>query len=134
MKISTKGRYALRALVDLAEYSDKIEGLVPLREIAKRQNMSEKYLENLFSILKNRGILGSRRGAKGGYYLNKTPEQITALEIINAIEGQVSVVECCISEKFCNRKDTCKTIQLWKRINDKVCSELNQTCLQKLMY
>jgi Rrf2 family protein len=134
MKISTKGRYALRALVDLAEFSEKIKKHVPLKEIAKRQNMSEKYLESLFAIMKSAGIIGSRRGAKGGYYLVKTPRETTALEVINAIEGPVSVVECCTSEQFCDRIDSCKTIRLWKKVNNQVLNELKKTYIQDLMY
>lgn len=134
MKISTKGRYALRALVDLAEFSEKLKKHVPLKEIAKRQNMSEKYLESLFAILKSSGIVRSRRGAKGGYYLVKNPREITALEVINAIEGPISVVECCTSERFCDRIDSCKTIRLWKRVNHRVLTELKKTYLRDLMY
>ncbi len=133
MKISTKGRYALRALVDLAEFSDKMNKYVSLTEIAKRQNMSKKYLENLFSTLKNRGIVRSQRGTQGGYHLAQSPQEITALDIINAIEGPVSFVDCCISDKFCKRTKNCKTIKLWKKINNKIVSELDKTSLKDLM-
>ena len=116
------------------KFSEKINKHVPLREIAKRQSMSEKYLESLFAILKSTGIIGSRRGAKGGYYLIKSPGEITALEVINAIEGPVSVVDCCISEQFCDRIDSCKTIRLWKKVNRQVLNELKKTFIQDLMY
>ena len=132
MKISTKGRYALRALVELAEYSKKIKKHVPLKELAKRQDMSEKYLENIFTSLKNNGIVNSLRGAGGGYYLSKEPDKITALDVINAIEGPISVVDCCTSKKFCNNSNKCKTIKLWEKINTKVVEELKKTVLTDL--
>lgn len=133
MKISTKGRYALRALVDLAEITEKEKRHIPLKDIAKRQKMSEKYLENLFLVLKNACIIGSRRGAQGGYYLIKNPQDITALEVINAIEGPVSLVRCCTSESSCSRHNTCKTIKLWKKINQDMIFELKNTCIKDLM-
>ena len=133
MKISTKGRYALRAIVELAEYSEKIKKHVPLKELAKRQNMSEKYLENIFTSLKNNGIVKSLRGARGGYYLSKEPDKITALDVINAIEGPISVVDCCTSKKFCSNSNKCKTIKLWEKINTKVMEELKKTVLTDLI-
>ena len=133
MKISTKGRYALRALVDLAVTSKRTNSHVPLKDIAKRQGMSDKYLENLFSILKNSGIIGSKRGAQGGYYLMQKPGKITALEVIEAIEGPVAIVECCVSKRACNKRQQCKTITLWKKINSRVLEELQKTKLRDLM-
>jgi Rrf2 family protein len=133
MKISTKGRYALRALVELAEYSEKVKKHIPLKELAKRQNMSEKYLENIFTSLRNNGIVTSLRGAGGGYYLSKGPDKISALDVINAIEGPISVVDCCTSKQFCSNRSKCKTIKLWKKINTKVMDELKKTVLSDLI-
>ncbi len=133
IRISTKGRYALRALVDLAELTSEGRVSVPLKEIAKRQSISTKYLEALFNILKSAGIIKSLRGAKGGYTLGRRADQITAMEVIESIEGPVAFVDCCTEDAVCERTPTCKTIHLWKAINDSILDKLKSHTLQSLI-
>jgi Rrf2 family cysteine metabolism transcriptional repressor len=133
MKISTKGRYGLRALVDLASLLNKKKKYVSLREIAERQDISIKYLESLFNILKNAKIISSKRGAKGGYYLSRPPSKITALEVIECIEGPISVVACIKEKSKCKAQRSCKTLPLWKRVNKKIEAELKSTTIKDLM-
>ena len=92
MKLSTKGRYGLRAIVDLASNSQ--DGAVCISSIAQRQNLSESYLEQLMSLLRKAGIIESVRGAGGGYRLARPPEQISVGEILRALEGNLNLVEC----------------------------------------
>jgi Rrf2 family protein len=133
MKLSTKGRYALRSLIDLAHYQETGEKTVSLKEIARRQEISVKYLEAIFTVLKNVGILKSKRGANGGYYLARLPQKINALEVVEAIEGPISIVECCINKTYCDKTATCKTIKLWKETNDQITGKLKSCSVQDLM-
>ncbi|MBF0430033.1 MAG: Rrf2 family transcriptional regulator [Fibrobacteria bacterium] len=136
MKFSTKGRYALRALVDLAECSESqgnVKKNVTIKEIAERQDISIKYLEALFHTLKSAGIIKSRRGAQGGYILARPPAKISAFEVEKAIEGPISVVECCTSKNFCGRSKKCKTKNLWNEINESIISILKKTTVADLL-
>lgn len=92
MLVSTKGRYALRVIVDLAEHAS--EGRIPLRQIADRQGISEKYLENILSTLVRHGILSGLRGKGGGYCLTREPDQFTVGEVLRLTEGSLSPVSC----------------------------------------
>ena len=122
MNISTKGQYGLEALLDLAIHSDG--ELVNIKSIAERQGISEKYLEQIFGVLKRSGILSSTRGALGGYRLVESPENITVRQILNALEGPLSPVDCVVEgkESNCQRFDFCVTRRFWGRIME----ELNQ--------
>ena len=132
MKLSTRGRYGLRALIDLAVLLKKNK-CVSIREVAVRQGLSAKYLEALFNVLKNAGIVQSYRGAKGGYFLRRPPNKITALEVLESIEGPISIVSCCIEKEYCNLTGKCKTFPLWKRINQKIIAELKSKTIKDLM-
>jgi Rrf2 family cysteine metabolism transcriptional repressor len=116
MNISTKGRYGLRAVLDLAtNYHDKP---IVLSSIAERQQLSEGYLEQLMVPMKKAGIINSARGAQGGYYLARDPRDITVGEVFRALEGPLALV-ACISEKngeYCQRKDACGSAFIWEEI------------------
>ncbi|MFW6238934.1 MAG: RrF2 family transcriptional regulator [Halanaerobiales bacterium] len=121
MKISTQGRYGLRALVDLAKNNNS--GAIPLREISERQDISERYLEQLFAKLRKSGIVRSVRGAHGGYLLNKPLAEITAGDVIRILEGTLAPVECVDEAgENCQRNKKCVTHEIWselkKLIND----------------
>lgn len=116
MNISTKGQYGLEALLDLAVHGDG--GHINIKSIAERQNLSEKYLEQIFSVLKRNGIVTSIRGAQGGYALAKRPEDITVREVLNALEGPLSPVACVVEGQHtsCDRYDFCVTRTFWSKI------------------
>ena len=130
MKISTKGRYALRLMIDLA-----LEGQgapVALRDVAKRQEISEKYLEQLVAPLTRAGLLKSVRGASGGYLLTKAPEEYTTGEILRAQEGSLAPVDCADGAP-CERQNRCATAPLWRRIAQAVDEVVDNTTLQDLV-
>lgn len=120
MKLSTKGRYGLRAMVDLAVHSE--EEPVSISSIAARQNISESYLEQLLAKLKKAGLVTSVRGAGGGYIPSKSAEEISAGDVLRALEGSLDPVDCpgLTEEKGCGGADVCVTKYVWKRINDSI--------------
>lgn len=119
LKISTQGRYGLRALVDLAENEN--DGAIPLREISERQKISERYLEQLFAKLRKAGLVKSVRGAHGGYMLNRDPEEITVGDVIITLEGSIAPVECTkAGEGSCEMLPQCATHEVWVKIKDKI--------------
>ncbi|MCL2046210.1 MAG: Rrf2 family transcriptional regulator [Oscillospiraceae bacterium] len=112
MKISTKGRYALRMMIDIAENDTKER--VTIKEISERQGISIKYLEQIVQSLTRAGMLRGERGYGGGYMLTKTPDQYTIGGILRAIEGNLAPVACLDSEKnYCQRSEQCKTLDFW---------------------
>jgi Rrf2 family transcriptional regulator, cysteine metabolism repressor len=116
MWISTRGQYGLRALVELAATPDKP---TPVAQIAKAQGISEAYLEHILSEMRRGGLVKSLRGATGGYVLHKPATQITALEVIVLLEGDVAPVDCIHSQTGCNI-NTCGTHSLWERVDSVV--------------
>jgi len=118
MRVSTKGRYGLRALVDLAEH--ETGKAIPIREISERQNISEQYLEQLFATLRKAKLVKSVRGAHGGYMLNHEPEDITVADIITTLEGPIAPVDCVIEDDFCNYVDKCVIHGLWAELADAI--------------
>lgn len=113
MKISTKGRYALRMMIDLAEHSD--DGYVALKDIAQRQSISKKYLEQIVPMLNRAGLVRTNRGYQGGYALSKTPERYTVGEILRVTEGDLSPVACMTpGNNDCPRKAECRTLPIWE--------------------
>ncbi len=113
MKISTKGRYAIRVMLDLAEHNTG--AFIPLMDIAERQEISEKYLEAIVSVLSKSGFVQSLRGKGGGYRLTRTPEQYTAGSILKAVEGSLAPVSCLDSAvNTCPRAADCKTLKMWE--------------------
>lgn len=114
--ISTKARYALRVMIDLAQHQEN--GYVPLKEIAERQGISEKYLEIILKALVKGKILKGLRGKGGGYILTRQPEEYTIGEIIELTEGPLAPVACLMPDaESCQRADTCITLPLWKKYN-----------------
>jgi Rrf2 family protein len=132
MKISTKGRYALRLMIDLALY--EVEGYVKIKDIAKRQDLSDKYLEQIITILSRAGYVKSVRGASGGYKLSMAPSEYTVGMILRLTEGSLSPVSC-LDEKDadCDRYDNCATIELWKRLNDAINNVVDHMTLADLL-
>lgn len=116
MKVSTKGRYGLRLMVDLAIHRE--EGLVPLKEIAVRQDLSEKYLEQIMMQLNRSGLVRSVRGAQGGYTLAKLPADITVGDILRVMEGSLAPVDCIECDTgSCNRTEQCVTMEVWRKLH-----------------
>lgn len=121
MKISTKGRYALRMLLDLAQHQEN--GYIALKDIAKRQGISKKYLEQIIPILNRSDVLTANRGYQGGYRLAKAPSKYTVGEILRLTEGSLSPVACLDHDPIeCDRCDDCMTLPVWKGL-DKVINE-----------
>lgn len=132
MKISTKGRYALRLMLDLAIH-DTGEP-VRIKDIAARQEISDKYLEQIISSLNKAGYVKSIRGPQGGYRLTKKPEQYTVGMILRLTEGSLAPVACLDDEvNSCTRQDTCATLRLWKMVNDSVSGVVDKVTLADLV-
>lgn len=133
MKFSTKGRYGLKAMFDLATHHG--EGPVALKNIARRQGISEHYLEQLFATLRRAKLVKSVRGAQGGYLLNYPPEQITVGEILRALEGPVGPADCVIDKKSdeCMNQDSCVTRVVWARIQQSVNEVIDTTSLADML-
>lgn len=131
MKLSTKGRYACRAMLELAlNYKKKP---ILLREIAKNQEISEKYLDRILSSLKSSGLIKSTRGAQGGYSLVKPPSKIKLNEIIQSLEGSLAPVECVDDPKLCHRSDICATKDVWLQLKEVMIKTLESITLQDLL-
>lgn len=133
MKISTKGRYGLRALIDLARYSE-IEP-VSISSIAARQKISERYLEQLMTLLKKAGLIRSIRGAGGGYVLAKEMGEISVGDVLRALEGNLEPVECTgfDEEDSCEAAGGCVTKYVWQRINESINKTVNEISLKQLV-
>ncbi|MEG1633968.1 MAG: Rrf2 family transcriptional regulator [Oscillospiraceae bacterium] len=115
MIISTKGRYALRVMIDLAQHEG--EGNISIKEISERQNISAKYLESIVSLLIKGHVLRSRRGKDGGYTLNRPADKITVGEIVMLTEGKLSPVQCLeCADNTCERSDNCLTLPMWEKL------------------
>lgn len=132
MRLSTKGRYGLRAVVDLAVYSSDGEA-VPISSIAARQSLSESYLEQLIAKLKKAGLVNSIRGINGGYVLAKPASDITVGDILRALEGNLCVVECPQDSQSCDKFDSCVTKYVWKRINDSINEVVDHMTLEEVI-
>ena len=133
MKISTKGRYALRLMLDLAQYSNEQE-YVSIKKVSKRQDISEKYLEQIVAQLSRAGYVRSTRGAQGGYCLTKEPDQYTVGMILRLIEGNLSSVSCLEDNpNKCRRCNNCVTLEVWQQINDAVNDIIDHVTLQDLL-
>ncbi len=132
MMISTKGRYALRVLIDLAEHD--VGSYIPLKEIAARQEISEKYLESIVKLLVRSGNLEGVRGKGGGYRLSRPPEQYRIGDILRLTEDGLAPVACLEENaKPCPKAASCRTLDLWKGLNDLVTNYLNSKTLADLM-
>lgn len=132
MKISTKGRYALRMMIDIAQHQG--EGKIALKDIAKRQEISMKYLEQIVSPLIHAGLIRSTRGAQGGYSLLRYPGDYNALEIIEAVEGKMAIVSCLETPtNTCPRYTSCTTIKMYEGLNKQIRDYLENFTLQDFL-
>ena len=132
MKISTKGRYALRMLMDLAEH--KNDGYIALKDIAARQNISKKYLEQIIPVLNKSDILNANRGYQGGYKLAKSPEKYTVGDILRLTEGSIAPVACLDHNPIeCDRCDDCITLPIWKGLHKVISDYLDSVTLQDIL-
>ena len=131
MKVSTKGRYALRIMLDLAVHNSG--ELVPLKDIAKRQGISIKYMEQIISPLAKAGFVQSLRGSSGGYRLSRDPSEYTAGEILQVMEGPLTPTSCLEGEiNECPRADACSTLNFWKGLNKVINDYVNSVTLEEL--
>lgn len=134
VKLSTKGRYGVAAMYDLALHYG--QGAISLKSVAQRQGISEHYLEQLMGTLRKAGYVKSVRGAQGGYALTKEPAQISVGDIIRIMEGPIAPVDCLLaddaSRTFCERVNICVTRGVWAKVRDSITSVLDSITLEDL--
>ena len=130
MQLSTRARYATRAMIELAFHYGK--GPLQLKEIAKKQGISEKYLEQVLTFLRKEGFILTQKGNRGGYLLAMPPEEITLYDIIRSVEGSLSPVACVDNAAFCDKTDQCVTRDIWSRLKQKIVEELSASTLADL--
>lgn len=132
MKISTKGRYALRLMLDLAQHNTG--EMIRIKEISERQNISEKYLEQIITSLKRAGYVKSLRGAQGGYRLAQEPKEYTVGMILRLTEGNMAPVSCLEDEvNECPRAENCTSLRLWKMLDEAVKGVIDHVTLQDML-
>jgi len=131
MKLSTKGRYGTRAMLDIAMHKD--EGPCVMKDISTRQNISPKYLDHILSALRRAGLIKNIRGKGGGYILAKPAAAINLKEVIEAVEGSLAPVECVDDAALCDRSATCPTIEVWRKLRDAIEGVLAATTLESLV-
>ena len=132
MLISTRGRYALRVLIDIAEH--QVDGYLPLKEVAERQEISEKYLEAILKSLVKEGVLIGIRGKGGGYRLSRAPDQFSVRAILQITEDSLAPVSCLdTGSEPCARAANCRTVALWQGLNQVICDYLDRYTLADLM-
>ena len=128
MMISTRGRYALRVVIDLAENKDK--NYIPLKDIAARQDISQKYLESIMTLLSKNNIVDGVHGKGGGYRLNREPNKYSVGEILRITEGPLAPVAClACNAKPCGRADKCKTLPMWEKLGKTIEDYLDSVSL-----
>lgn len=132
MKISTKGRYALRMMLDLARHKDG--GFIALKDIAQRQNISKKYLEQIVPLMNKADILKTNRGYQGGYMLARKPEEYTVGEILRITEGSIAPVACLDHQpNQCTRCEDCSTLKVWIGLQNVISEYLDSITLQDIL-
>ena len=132
MLISTRGRYALRVLIDLAEHEE--DGYTPLKDIAGRQDISQKYMESIITMLSKNKLVEGVHGKGGGYRLNRSPEDYSVGEILRITEGTLAPVACLERDaQPCPRAADCRTLPLWDKLNDMITGYLDSVSLADLM-
>ena len=132
MKISTKGRYATRVMLDLALHNTG--QCIKVKDIAARQGISEKYLEQIISVLNKAGFVKSVRGAQGGYRLAKAPEEYTVGMILRLTEGSMAPVSCLEEDaEVCGRCETCETLPVWKKLQEAISQVIDNVTIAELM-
>jgi len=134
MKLSSRGRYGVRAMFELALHYN--QGSIPLRSVAGKQDINENYLEQLVASLRKAGLVKSIRGAQGGYMLAKEPGQITVGDIVRVLEGPIAPVECVNEEncgEVCQKADECVTKMVWEKLRNKINEVLDETTLEDMV-
>lgn len=131
MKISTKGRYALMVMIDLAMNNNG--NFISLNDIAKRQEISNKYLEQIISMLNKAGYLETARGNNGGYKLSKKPSEYIVGDILRATEGDLTPIYCLLEETDCKKKEDCKTHDFWKGLDNAINEYIDSKTLEDLI-
>lgn len=131
MKLSTKGKYGLKAIFELSLHVN--EGPVPVNVIASKQKIPEQYLEQIFSTLKKSQLITSVRGAQGGYLLNKDPNEITVGNVLTILEGPVALSQCIIDEGACENANDCSTKLVWEKLKKGIEDVLNSITLQDMI-
>lgn len=140
MKLTTKSRYGVRAIFDIAYHAGGLPAQI--KDISERQRISPRYLEQIFQKLKKTGILGSKRGPKGGYFLLREPKEITLYDIVTCAEGPIELVFCVGEDDdgeecgagTCDMKDQCVASPLWKEIGDRIAQIFRSTTIQDLCH
>ena len=132
MLVSTRGRYALRVLLELAEHGS--DRYMCLDAVAQTQNISQKYLESIVSVLVKGGLVEGQRGRGGGYRLTRHPQDYTVGEILRLTEGSLAPVSCLeCGTAHCQRSDHCRTLPMWQKLDEIICDYLDGVCLSDLM-
>ena len=131
MKVSTKGRYAARAMLDLAQHFG--EGPILVKDISRREEFSDRYLEQILTPLKVAGLVRVVRGARGGFSLARPPSEIKLLEIIQIVEGSTAPVDCVDDARVCSRSDLCVTREVWAEMKAAIDTVLESITLQDLL-
>lgn len=129
MKLSTKGRYGVRIMLDLALHAGET---VPLGAIARRQRISQKYLWSIMNTLKSGNLVNVQRGANGGFSLARPAEKITILDILCLLEGYPSIVGCTADPETCNRAEVCTARDVWREVSDKLAAILRDITLGEM--
>jgi Rrf2 family protein len=132
LKISTKGRYALRFMLELSLHAS--EGPMFLKDAAENQDISEKYLSQLIIPLKNARLINTTRGAHGGYSLARKPRDITVKEIIEAVEGPLTIVECVMCPEVCEKADDCVARDVWASARDAITNHFESLTLEDVLH
>lgn len=131
MKLSTRGRYGIHAMFDLAVRG--ADGPQPIKAIAERQQIPEAYLEQLIAILRKDGLVNSVRGAQGGYLLSRTPDQITVGQVLRSLEGGLTLVDCLLEEDACDKACSCPSRVVWQKLHDGLNQIVDGISLQDML-
>ncbi len=131
MKISTKGRYGVRILLDLALHDNETPRLI--RDISQSQQISEKYISRLIISLRKAHMVRSIRGAKGGFRLAKQPEELTLLDIVEVMEGPISIIDCVRCPEKCQKAEKCATREVWERLNSDIQESMRKITLADII-
>ncbi|MFH1540115.1 MAG: Rrf2 family transcriptional regulator [bacterium] len=134
MKLSTRGRYALRVMIDLADNvsEDESTHLVKLKDVAERQEISKDYMVHLVTALKTAGLVRSSSGKNGGYALSLPPDQIKVLDIVEAAIGSINILDCLKDETLCHRMKECRSRKVWNVVNEKIKEMLASITLEQI--
>ena len=132
MIVSTRGRYALRVMIDLAEQHE--DSFTPLKDVSARQGISQKYIEAIMTMLSKAGLVDGAHGKGGGYKLNRAPENYKVGEILRLTEGTLAPVACLEDKDFnCDRKSDCRTLPMWTKLDELIEGYLDSVSIRDLM-